>query len=347
MEYITFDDALEKAGSNKHLILGNGFSVGLFPKIFNYSKLSEAVERYPCLKDVFHKFRTKDYEYVMRKILDAKDVLSMLEYKSAKGILDDLEKKYESLSYLLIETIANTHPDLPNKILEDNYDSSCIFLNNFNKIYTFNYDLILYWILLKHKDNDNNKCNDGFGYLTDSDKLTWQIGREQEQNLYYLHGALHLFQDRECLEKYTWINTRVPIKEQVQKSIKNGKLPLFIAEGSQYQKKNRIQKNGYLARTFSSLKGVSQYGGNIFVYGHSLRDEDDYVYEHMLDSYSKQTKKPLNIYVGYYNDIDKKHMCSKFNKWNDEKCKDKNIHFYLFDSEKVTVWKKAQAISSY
>ena len=42
-EPITFDQCIEfanNAGGKKHLILGNGFSVAIFPKIFNYKVLA-------------------------------------------------------------------------------------------------------------------------------------------------------------------------------------------------------------------------------------------------------------------------------------------------------------------
>ena len=40
---LTFDECLKIADDKKHLILGNGFSIALFPKIFNYKKLAERI----------------------------------------------------------------------------------------------------------------------------------------------------------------------------------------------------------------------------------------------------------------------------------------------------------------
>ena len=77
---LTFQEALDKSSKckgNRHLILGNGFSIDLFPQIFSYATLREGAIK-AGLKDLFDKFETNDFEYVMRKILDAKQVLEAL-----------------------------------------------------------------------------------------------------------------------------------------------------------------------------------------------------------------------------------------------------------------------------
>ncbi|ELY1973244.1 hypothetical protein SL040_004731, partial [Aeromonas salmonicida] len=37
-----------------------------------------------------------------------------------------------------------------------------------------------------------------------------------------------------------------------------------------------MKKNGYLSRTFSSLKSIT---GSLFIFGHSIRDEDNHVFD--------------------------------------------------------------------
>ena len=183
------------------------------------------------------------------------------------------------------------------------------------------------------------------------------MDNKDKQTLYYLHGALHLFQNTEYLEKYVCKNmgnnsrnnipnnNNPPLIVQIQSSIKGGKLPLFITEGSKKQKQSRIQNNAYLDNVFSSLKEVSQNGGNIFVYGHSLRKEDHYVFERIFSCKNKDSEFALNMYIGYYDDQDKSNKETIISGWdNNSHYQNKNIKFYLFDSTEVKVWEKAQVI---
>ncbi|MDP3442761.1 MAG: DUF4917 family protein, partial [Ignavibacteria bacterium] len=78
MEKKSFIDCINSSVGNRHLMLGNGFSISLFPNIFNYSKLREAVNA-KGLQKLFDSFNTNDYEFVLRKILDAQYVISSLK----------------------------------------------------------------------------------------------------------------------------------------------------------------------------------------------------------------------------------------------------------------------------
>ncbi len=115
----------------------------------------------------------------------------------------------------------------------------------------------------------------------DQSIVTWEIGRERGQTVYYIHGAMHIFSDGGTVEKYTWINSGRTISEQVRQSINNQKYPVFISEGTTEHKLSRIQDCSYLGRSFASLKSIS---GNLFVFGHSIRDEDDHVFSYMNPS---------------------------------------------------------------
>ncbi|HMS45072.1 MAG TPA: DUF4917 family protein [Alphaproteobacteria bacterium] len=96
---LTFNECLEIATHTrgpKHLILGNGFSISLFPDIFNYKKLAEKISD-QRIKDIFKELKTTDFEFVMRGLLQTLVVLNF--YPDAKDIikkiqadLDDLKK---------------------------------------------------------------------------------------------------------------------------------------------------------------------------------------------------------------------------------------------------------------
>lgn len=64
----TFDECIAITGTaKKHLMLGNGFSIALFPKIFNYKTLAENIES-ERINLLFKAIDTNDFEFVMRRL---------------------------------------------------------------------------------------------------------------------------------------------------------------------------------------------------------------------------------------------------------------------------------------
>jgi hypothetical protein len=336
-EILTFSQCIEKASQKKHLILGNGFSVDLFPDIFNYKKLAEKITD-PKIKAVFTEFNTSDFEFVVLKLAESLRVLNY--YDTEKVIYNKVKEDAEKLKEILISVITSSHPENPTLISNNQYKSCFEFIHHFEegRKYSFNYDLILYWVYMHFLDNNvtNLKSDDGFRTDWDNDSMvTWEIGREHQQNLYYLHGAMHIFKDENAsIQKYTWRNGNKTIGQQVKESIENNKFPVFISEGTQEHKLKRIKENGYLSRSFSSIKSI---GGDLFVFGHSIRDEDDHVFE--IVNLNKSIKK---IFISLFGEIDSeenKKILQKINNWrNDYKHKGREYIFY--HSASANVWKR-------
>ena len=336
---LTFDDCLKIAkdsGGKNHLILGNGFSVAIFPKIFNYKVLAEKItsER---IKFLFKQLNTNDFEYVLREVTRALRIVK--GYKSATSLCKEMTKDIKELKKTLIDILTISHPKTPGAIEEKQYLSCYEFLKHFEdgKKYTFNYDLLLYWVYMHFLDNKEFPLNsdDGFRHPTDDETtVTWEIGQEYKQNLYYLHGALHIFSDDSEIEKYTWINTGTTLTQQIKESLKNEMYPVFITEGSRKQKRNRINNNAYLARSFASLKSIK---GNVFIFGHSLRDEDDHVFDY-LNYKSRVNYVFISIY-GDKNSEENKRILKKIKVWEKEQ-KDKKYpkKYYIYQAESAHVW---------
>ena len=127
---LTFDECLKIADDKKHLILGNGFSIALFPKIFNYKKLAERISNHE-IKNLFAKLNTNDFEFVMRRLFEAIEVLK--QYENSHHIHEKISLDLQQLKRTLIEVITESHPDNPRQITEDEYKSCQIFLKNFDK----------------------------------------------------------------------------------------------------------------------------------------------------------------------------------------------------------------------
>lgn len=342
----TFDECLQEAqkttSKQNHLILGNGFSVALFPSIFNYKTLADGIES-SDVKNIFKQMNTNDFEFVLSKFKTTLDVLK--NYPDSSNLYSQIKKDSDALKNTLIRVISKFHPSDPNKITEEQYFSCYQFLKNFDngKKYTFNYDLVLYWVymfFLNRPDNFHLEIDDGFrtpSDIEDQDIVTWELGGEHKQSLYYLHGALHLFNQGSYIEKYTWINNGKTLKEQIEESVNKNIYPLFIAEGSMEQKISRINRNAYLSRAFASLKSIC---GNLFIFGHSLRNEDDHVFN-CINNKSKIKK----IFISIFGDADSpnnKWIIEKIRKWEDNNRNKKE--YFIYQAETAHVWDKTKKI---
>lgn len=338
VDVLTFDQAIASAApGKKHLMLGNGFSVALFPDIFNYKTLAENIER-ERIKQLFAAIDTNDFEFVMRRLFEAAHVVS--HYDDSDEIQSALNEDLDELKKTLIQVISASHPSDPSTINDDQYDHCHAFLSHFNgSKYTFNYDLLLYWVFTHFMDIEGKKLDfdDGFRYdrMTDIEdmdlSLFWEIGREQKQNLFYIHGAMHIFSDGAEIEKLSYNNVGLRLAEQVQSAINEDKFPVFISEGTTEHKLARIKKNGYLARTFSSLKGI---GGNLYIFGHSIRDEDDHIFEH-LNLENRLLKK---VFIGLFGDPNEPYNQAIIQKVQAWRPKNERREFIFYDSGSANVW---------
>jgi hypothetical protein len=297
---LAFADALKKSNEygKKHLLLGNGFSIACKPDIFTYGSLFEEAKKTMSaeLASIFNAMKTQDFEEVIRALQNAAAIVSVYRPKfklTQKLLLADADK----LKTDLIAAVAGRHPSWPNDIADDRYKACRSFLANFvgrdlgGRIYTLNYDLLLYWALM-HEEEDPKEFidlehDDGFRKDEedfDAPYVEWQgEGAANKQNIHYLHGALHLFDAGHQLQKYTWVNTGKALIDQANEALNANLFPVFVAEGSSRSKLAKIQHSAYLHHNFKSFAGVCQAktrdGTTLFVYGHSFAANDAHVIE--------------------------------------------------------------------
>src|SRR6056297_1725018 len=316
VELLKFDEAIEHSAQFKkrHLLLGNGFSIACRPKIFTYGSLFEQADfsSAPRLPAVFDAVGTTDFEHVIKMLEDASRVVPVYS-KEATQAADQMAADSEALKDILIQTVANNHPNIPNEISEEQLWACRRFLSHFlgdenkdGKVYTLNYDLLLYWTLM-HEDMGFDDpislaANDGFGRDEDTEPeyVNW-MGESgaHGQRVHYLHGALHLFDAGAELQKYTWVNTGKPLLEQAREAMGARKFPLFVAEGKSNQKLAKIKHSAYLHHSYKSFSSqMGQRNDALFIFGHSLAEND----QHILKKIARG--KIGQIYVGLYGDPD-------------------------------------------
>jgi len=314
MELLTFDAAIQDSLSigKRNLLLGNGFSIACKPNIFRYGALYDQADfsAAPEIKAAFESLQTQDFEVVIRALENAAKLLSV--YSKDNGTIEKLNAHASLIKELLVSTIAGNHPPNPNDINHDSFWRCRKFLAHFlnqendGRVYTLNYDLLLYWALM-HDDNPFDDeaqqfvTNDGFGEDEDTEVADYVIWKGEsganKQKVFYLHGALHLFDGGAELKKYTWNRKGIPLIDQIREAISNNLYPLFVSEGTSQQKLTRIRHHAYLQHAYKSFHSITeQQKQSLFVYGHSLADNDS----HILKKIGRG--KLPRLYIGLYGD---------------------------------------------
>lgn len=293
---VTFQEALKEAKQydKKILLLGNGFSIACVPTIFTYKSLFEQADfsEMPEAEAVFKLLKTEDFEEVIHALENTSLILPA--YKSMPKTVAKMKEHAAKIKEILVQTIAKNHPSHPGEIPEAKYLACVSFINHFldgkGAVYTFNYDLLLYWAWMFGLDRDLLlvEPNDGFGknFLEDEygveDYVVWQGDTNQHgQNIHYLHGALHVFDTDTEVEKFTWSNTGVRLIKQIRGALSEDRYPLFVAEGESSKKLAKIKHSAYLYHSYKSF-GVNMMQGAksktcLFTYGVSFSLNDSHI----------------------------------------------------------------------
>jgi Domain of unknown function (DUF4917) len=302
MNILTFQQALVEAkkGTKCHVLLGNGFSIACRPNIFLYGKLYEQAnfsKLSPTAKKAFEALGTQDFERVIKALRDSKLILDA--YGGApQSFLDMLQSDADGLRELLVQTVADSHPACPSEVTDEEYAAGRAFIANFDTVYTFNYDLLLYWAQMHTEEGTTPTSDDGFrksdiNYA--ANYVVWDPSQSHEQNTWFLHGALHVFDTGTEIKKYTWVNSGVRLIDQIRDALSKGYFPLFVSEGTSAEKLGRIRHSDYLAKAYRSFSEIT---GALFIYGHSLAEND----EHYLKRI--ENGKLSHLYIGLHGDPD-------------------------------------------
>ena len=178
-------------------------------------------------------------------------------------------------------------------------------------------------------------CDDGFrkpDNIYDAEYVTWEPENTYTQNVYYLHGALHLFDAQSELQKYTWTNTGVPLIDQIRNALTRNFFPLFVAEGTSDEKYARIRHSDYLSKAYRSFIPIT---GSLFIYGHSLAEND----EHILHVIAKGRIE--NLFVSIHRDPESEANKAIFRKANSLagfRPPGRPLNVHLFDAESAHAW---------
>lgn len=279
-ELWTFAQALEEAQRDTgkaHLLLGNGFSIACRPDRFTYGALLDAATfeaAHGDVRAVFDLLGTTDFERVIEQL--RLSAILVEAYAADPELAQRLTADAEIVREALATTIAARHPDIPFDISDAEYGAARAFLSNFERIYTVNYDMLLYWTVM-HEGDEEVPTNDGFTDSDDRDAeyVVWEPYREfRRQRLFFLHGGLHLYDHGFEISKITWSRTGIPLIDQIREALAQGRYPLIVTEGTSADKEAKILHNAYLSH---GLRSFAQIKGSLFIHGHSLAENDDHI----------------------------------------------------------------------
>lgn len=270
-----------------------------FPKIFSYGSIYNAddFKGRPSIQMLFNRNSSFDFEEVIRDLNSSASVLRSYDPTNTT-LLDRFADDAEFVKEALVKSLTRNHPDVHSDIDEDSYIACATFLSNFlnggesrtlGRVYSLNYDLLLYWTLMHAKNDHEQKfprleTNDGFVAPQDAkaEYVVWAGERTGfYQRIFFLHGALHLFDTEIQVEKKTWSRSDVRLIDQTREALAINHFPIFVAEGESDEKIKKIRHNPYLEASYVQLyRDVALNNCKescIFIFGHSLAATDDHI----------------------------------------------------------------------
>ena len=165
-----------------------------------------------------------------------------------------------------------------------------------------------------------NKVDDGSRQLNifgDENEFIFDTN-SKTQNLFFLHGAFHIYKDGKSVKKITQQSDKA-LYERLEEILNNEEQDV-VCVFQQDDKIDAINHNDYLLNCYEKLSGLS---GNMVIIGSSLADNDNHVFEQINNS---------NIDAVYISILPKE--IEKLSELAKTKFPSKEIYF--FDAESIS-----------
>lgn len=279
MKLDSFEDVLKSIDKNSdrdfHLLLGNGFSMAYDRDIFSYNALHDFIETLEDkeLSKILSVIETKNFELIMQYLGNLSALIDA--FGGGNAIQEKIESASHKLKHSLLDAVQALHPEHVYKVPEDESQACASFLDIFlsrgGKVFSTNYDLLLYWILMR---SATIKHNDGFGRDAlnfepgiPREEINWSDllwGRNKDsQNIFYVHGALPFFDGGSEIIKEEYDHNSY-LLENISARMENGEYPIFVTAGNGQEKLAHIMHNHYLSYCYDNLTEIT---GTLVVFG--------------------------------------------------------------------------------
>lgn len=345
MKLETFDDVLASIKKNPtrqfHLLLGNGFSMAYDSEIFSYNALHDFVTKLEDkdLSTILEVLESRNFEVIMQHLDNFSALIAA--FGGAPELKQRIDAASAKLKASLLDAVKALHPEHVFTVPEAQ-SKACssflkVFLDSRGSIYSTNYDLLLYWILMRnsiveHVDGCGREPENPDEFVPSEEQAwsepTWGKHRDK-QNVFYLHGALPFFDNGIAITKEEY-DTYNYLLQKISARMEKGEYPIFVAAGDGHQKLKHIMHNQYLTYCYESICNAD---GSLVTFGFNFGQYDEHIIAaiNMAAKHGRKAPAKLrSLYIGAYSDEDQRHIEQIAGKF---KCK---VHIY--DAKTARVW---------
>lgn len=142
-DLLTWEDVKKELGTNCSVLLGNGFSRSYCNQAFNQYQILQHMPSLQNLNEIVD--IEKCIEQTQAKVSDDNPSLTVPKVIIDRWIKSQLHKEFIDTLYNLMPKSLNDIEDFTDEKLAKYKD----FFNCFNKVFTLNYDPLLYWMTMR------------------------------------------------------------------------------------------------------------------------------------------------------------------------------------------------------
>jgi len=262
------------------LLIGNGFSQNLwrgfgYTSLFETASQGEGAHLNAADVSLFERLETRNFELVLSALATSKTVCAALDQPQ-----DPFSEREVSIREALIRAVHSVH--IPWQSVPDAHlDTIAAELAAYASIYCTNYDLTIYWALMRDTDTFRDYFWSEEFDITDTE--IWG----KRSKFHFLHGGLHLYRrpNGQTLKRPAAAGQNLldlfgtPYRDA---------MPLFISEGTAQEKLASIYRSDYLSFVFACLAHDTE---PLVVFGHSLGDSD----KHLVDAIGQHKGRPVAV----------------------------------------------------
>lgn len=269
------------------ILVGNGASRAVSPR-FDYGSLYETACAFvegPHLntlaQELFDELETKNFEQVLSTLASARLVNRLLNLP-----LQEIEAQHELIRSALVHAVRSIHVtrfEVPDSTL----DEINAALHRYDYIYSTNYDLLIYWAVMRNEAGFKDYFWGSQFDLADSDIYG------DPTRILYLHGALHLYGNAGRRTYKRQNSSAGNLLETFGQPLPHDEtaVPLFVTEGSSDDKLRSIYTSDYLAFAYAQF---SKHSGPLIIFGQSLDKDFD---GHLLRAILKSSNLKLGVAI--------------------------------------------------
>ena len=285
---MTLENWLDIADDFTHaVLLGNGASVAIHSD-FKYKSLWDAALENETISEALQSISAElntgpNFELLLRQLWTAETVDEKFEIDATR-----IQKAYAQLRKALIAAVQTVHCEHGDAI--ERLRQATPFLKRFDTVFSLNYDLTLYWLMMASNGlQEEHQFKDCFyqgHFREDWEDLRRPIGNQLKSTLvFFPHGALQFVRASNGLDQKV---DRVESEENLLANLVThweieGILPLFVSEGESKRKLRSIRRSDYLSTVYHEI--LPNCGPSLVIYGWSMEAAVD---GHLLRRLSKR-----------------------------------------------------------